>query len=92
MSGDPGARLSFKVVSVEPSWLILQRIVLAAEDDFTTKCIQWGHDWISGPKVAATPVSFVKGQIVRATVLWSPIWRVGASISAKAVLQRCWPE
>jgi hypothetical protein len=76
----------------EPNWLILQRIGLAAEADITTNCFKWGHDWMSGPKVAATPVSFVKGQIVRATVLWSPIWREGASISVNAVLERCWPE
>ena len=84
--------MSFKVVSVEPIWLILQRIVLAAEEDISAKCFKWGHDWMGGPRVAAMPVTFVKGQIVRATVLRSPIWHEGASLSVETVLERCRPN
>lgn len=91
MSGFTGAGLSFKVLSGEPSWLIFQRITLAAEENITEKSFKWGYDWMGGPRVAAMPATFVKGQIVRATVLWSPIWQEGASLSANSVLERCRP-
>jgi hypothetical protein len=83
--------VSFTVISVERKWLIFQRIVLAANTDVSATCFNWGHDWMGGPKVAAAPVRFAKGQRVRATVLWSPMWRAGANIALDAVLERCRP-
>jgi hypothetical protein len=84
--------VSFRVLAVASQWLVLQRIVLAAERDITARHFAWGYDRAGGPKVTAAELRFATGQIVRATVLRSSLWQVGASIPADIVLARCRPE